>query len=148
MPTNEDLIRKYCETVICTRDKDLDMVPGHHYNWGAGKQREKDMWYQDVTSGLQCFYKQLLTGDTVDNIAGLFGVGKSSTLLRRCADESCELDMYMLVLTEYRKRFGSYAEQFILENARLLWMRKEEDELWNPPIKESVEYIKAPKKIS
>ena len=31
----------FCSTVIATRDKDLDMVPGYHYNWGAGKQIEK-----------------------------------------------------------------------------------------------------------
>lgn len=123
-----------CQTVIATRDKDLDMVPGYHYNWGAGKQVEKNMWFQDKIGGQRCFYKQLLTGDTVDNIPGLFGVGKSSSHVKHI--DTCDTvhDMYSAVLLEYHKRFGSYAEQFLTENAILLWMREFEGEIWKPPV--------------
>ena len=124
----------FCETVIATRDKDLDMVPGYHYNWGAGKQVEKNMWFQDKIGGQRCFYKQLLTGDTVDNIPGLFGVGKSSSHVKRIDTYDTVYDMYSAVLLEYKKRFGSYAEQFLTENAILLWMREFEDEIWKPPV--------------
>lgn len=127
----------HCETVIATRDKDLDMVPGYHYNWGAGKQVEKKMWLQDSLGGYKCFYKQLLTGDTVDNIPGLFGVGKSSTHVKHIGTLDTAWDMYSYVLIEYQKRFGSYAEQFLIENGRLLWMRKEEGEIWELPMKNS-----------
>lgn len=123
----------YGETIICSRDKDLNMVPGWHYCWGAGKQPEKEVWWQDETIGLRCFYKQLLTGDTVDNIPGLFGVGKSSKLLDRVNSCDTEFDMYTCVREEYEKRFGSYADKFLNENARLLWMLKYEGEIWLPP---------------
>ncbi len=127
--------KRFSQTVICSRDKDLDMVPGWHYCWGCGKQKEKKIWWQDEIEGLKCFYNQLLTGDTVDNIPGLFGVGKSSQLLVRVGLCSTELCMYQVVLEEYEKRFGSYAEQFLTENARLLWMLREEGEVWLRPKK-------------
>lgn len=122
-----------CETVICSRDKDLNMVPGWHYNWGAGKQPEKEMWFQDEINGLRCFYKQLLTGDSTDNIPGLYGVGKSSKLLAAVDELRSESEMYKHVFEQYTLRFGNYAEQFLIENARLLWMRREEGEMWIPP---------------
>jgi hypothetical protein len=119
-------------TVICSRDKDLNMVPGYHYSWGAGYQKEKEVWYQTETEGLRCFYKQLLTGDSTDNILGLYGVGKSSKLLVAIDECDNELDMLSSVVEAYEKRFGAYARQFLTENGRLLWMLKEEGELWEP----------------
>ncbi len=133
----EELLREWgCTTIICSRDKDLDMVPGWHYSWSAGKQKEKELWWQDEISGLRSFYKQLLLGDSVDNIPGLYGVGKSSKLITDLDSRSSNLEMYESVYAQYFKRFGSYAEQFLIENARLLWMLQEEGQLWNPPTKE------------
>ena len=123
-----------CNTIICSRDKDLNMVPGWHFTWGAGKQKEKGPWFQDEIGGLRCFYGQLLTGDAVDNIPGLYGVGKSSVLIKRLQDMNTEEELYNHVLEQYKLRFGTYAEKFLVENARLLWMRKEEDELWDIPL--------------
>lgn len=127
-------ISSYCnDVVICSRDKDLNMVPGWHYSWGTSLQKEKPFWFQTELGGLKCFYKQLLTGDPVDNILGLFGVGKSSTLLKHIDSCETEEDMYSFCLNQYEKRFGSYAHQFILENGRLLWMLRHKEEMWNGP---------------
>lgn len=115
-------------TVICSQDKDLHMIPGWHYSWPVGNRPAKELWWQDETQALRCFYSQLLTGDSVDNIPGLFGVGKSSTLVKRLADITDELDMYIHVREAYEKRFGSYWNQFLIENARLLWILREEGE--------------------
>ena len=120
-------------TVIASRDKDLDMVPGLHYNWGAGNQKEKELWCQDELDGKKCFYCQLLIGDQCDNIPGLFGVGKSSTLLDTVNNLTNEYEMYLFVLGHYEKRFGSYAEQFLLENARLLHLLEYENQIWEVP---------------
>lgn len=124
-------VRVALSTIICSIDKDLDMVPGHHYNW---MKPDDGVYYIEETQGLQNFYCQLLTGDNVDNIPGLFGVGKSSKLLTNVRSLTDELEMYNYVLGEYEKRFGSYAEQFLIENARLLYMLKEEGLMWEPPI--------------
>lgn len=124
----------YCNTVICSRDKDLDMIPGWHYSWAAGGQKEKSLWFQTEIGGLRCFYKQLLTGDPVDNIPGLYGVGKSSTLVKHIDTCETEVEMYDYCFEQYKKRFGSYAHQFMLENGRLLWLLTYPGEKWNGPV--------------
>lgn len=118
-------------TIICSIDKDLDNVTGYHYNW---MKEDDGIYWIDELDGLKNFYCQLLTGDTVDNIPGLFGVGKSSKLLSTVNECNSEYDMYSYVLKQYERRLGSYADQFLLENARLLWMLKTEDDVWEPPI--------------
>ena len=59
------------ETIICSIDKDLDMVPGWHYNFV-----KKNKYYITKLDGLINFYAQILSGDAVDNIPGLPGMGK------------------------------------------------------------------------
>jgi 5'-3' exonuclease len=58
------------DTVICSIDKDLDMIPGDHYNFVTGER----YWVTD-DDAIYCYYKQLLTGDATDNIRGIPGVG-------------------------------------------------------------------------
>jgi len=112
-------------TVICSRDKDLNMIPGWHYVWPAGKQKEK-LWFQDEISAIRCFYSQLLTGDrSTDNILGLYGVGAGSSLVKKLQELDSEHEMFSHVYKAYKDRFGSYAKQFMLENAKLLWILRE-----------------------
>jgi len=114
------------DTVICSRDKDLHMIPGWHYSWPCGNQKERK-WYVNETDGIRFFYKQLLTGDATDNILGLYRVGEKANCVRALDNLEDELDMYELVFKEYNSRFGSYASKFLEENARLLWMLRTED---------------------
>lgn len=58
------------ETIICTFDKDLDMIPGLHYNW-----KTRNIYSVSEIEGLKFFYKQLLIGDKADNIFGVDGIG-------------------------------------------------------------------------
>jgi len=122
-----------CDTIICTIDKDLEMVPGWHYKWGKGNTEETPPFFVTEVEGLRFFYKQLLTGDMTDNILGLYGVGKKSTLLSKLDSMDSEEAMFLHVYGEYKSRFGAYADQFMLENGRLLWMLREEGELWEFP---------------
>lgn len=121
----DGLISGSFRTVICSRDKDLDMIPGWHYIWPAGKQKER-LWFQDDTTAIRCFYRQLLTGDTTDNILGLYGVGSKSQLVKSLEDFDKELDMFNHVLKAYTDRFGSYGFKFLVENGVLLWMLRKE----------------------
>ena len=106
------------ETVIVTLDKDLDCVPGHHYNWKSTKQYE----LSEVEAN-RCFFSQVLTGDkATDNILGLFGVGKESALVKKINKMEDVDSMFKLVQEEYEKRFGSYWKLFLKENSDLLWI--------------------------
>ena len=110
------------EFSICTIDKDLDMIRGNHYNF------VKDLFY-DVTEeeALFNFYKQILTGDRVDNIIGLKGIGdvKAKRILEECKTEN---EMYLAVLEAYEGN-----SERVLENGQLLWIRRKENEVWLPP---------------
>lgn len=109
------------DSIIISLDKDLDMVPGWHYNFV-----KFDKYYITKEEGLHRFYTQILTGDQVDNIKGATRVGKvkAAKLLEEC---KTELEMWQACV-EAHDSFDR-----ALEDARLLWMRSKPDEIWEPP---------------
>jgi hypothetical protein len=117
-------------TIICSRDKDLKQVPGWHYSWPSGNEKEREPFYVSELQGLQFFYSQMLTGDTADNIPGLYGVGPKAACVERLKECQTELEMFQEVQRQYELRFGSYWEQFMTENGRLLWMLRSPDDDW------------------
>ena len=121
-----DPVDGWHETVIATIDKDLDMVPGHHYNWNKDVKYTVDEW-----TAITWFYVQLIIGDTVDNIQGIKGAGKAKAkkVLMDCDTEE---DMYWAVLDLYCEAYDKPMDA-LMENARLLWMRREEGTMWEPP---------------
>ena len=112
------------ETIIVSIDKDLNMIRGHHYNFV-----KEEKYFVTEEEAIRNFYLQILTGDKTDNIVGLQGIGpvKSKKLLKDC---NTELEMYEAVLKAYD---GDEAR--VLENARLLWILREEKQVWHPPVK-------------
>lgn len=117
-------------TTICTTDKDLDMVPGMHYN--IVKQTKYTITDKE---GIKNFYKQLLQGDATDNIPGIKGIGpvKAEKALEGLEEE---FEMYQRVVLLYRERLSMTlpeAKERILEVGRLLWIRREEEQTWQPP---------------
>jgi hypothetical protein len=115
-------------SVIATVDKDLDMIPGLHYNF-----RKKESYYITPEVGVWNFYKQCLTGDTTDNIPGLEGIGpvRATRLLPDVG--ATEADLYRTVLAAYVERYGEESDARLLEVGRLLYIRKRPGEWWNPP---------------
>ena len=110
---------EYC---VCSIDKDLDMIRGQHYNF------VKDLFYEvSEEEAIFNFYKQMLTGDRIDNIKGIKGIGdvKAKRILEKCKDEN---EMYLAVLEAYEGN-----EERVLENGRLLWIRRKENQIWEPP---------------
>ena len=111
------------DCVIASVDKDLLMIPGTHYNF------VKQEWTKvDQEQGDYFFYKQLLTGDQVDNIQGVPGIGpkKAEKAYQGCTTVQ---EMYQKALEMYKGDADA-----LLENARLLWLRRYEDEMWEPPV--------------
>jgi len=108
------------DSIIVSTDKDFNQVPGWHYNFV-----KKVKSYVTPEEGLRFFYKQILTGDAADNIKGLFRVGdvKATKML---ADYKTEVELYQCCVEALGK-------ERVLENARLLWLRRKQNELWEPP---------------
>lgn len=120
-------LRDPYSTVIATIDKDLDMVPGLHYNFAKDEQYNIE---PDV--GIRKFYEQLLKGDTTDNIRGIPGIG-SAKATKALADCNDELAMYAKCRELYAVHYPDDPDGALLETGRLLWMRLRPDEFWNPP---------------
>lgn len=115
-------------TVLATIDKDLDMVPGLHYNFVTEEQ-----YYIEPLEGLRLFYEQVLKGDPTDNIPGVPKIGKVKAKAA-LADCTTEWEMYNVVRDLYVQGYGSEAaDSALLENGRLLWMRRSPNEWWSPP---------------
>lgn len=110
------------ESIIVSIDKDMLQIPCRHYN-----PNKKEFTVVSDFDGLKFFYTQILTGDRADNIKGLYGVGpkKAEKILADCKTEA---DMYEECLHQYGGE-----EDRVIENARLLWLRREPDQLWEPP---------------
>ena len=105
-------------SVICTIDKDLDMIPGVHYNFVSGKG-----YYVGQSTALKFFYKQMLIGDTTDYIFGIKGIGpvKAEKLLK---DTKTEQEMFDIVYKLYND-----PKRFVM-NACCLWILRNKGELW------------------
>lgn len=110
------------ETIMVHIDKDLNQFRGWHYNY-----KKKEKYYVTEFEGLHSFYTQILTGDRIDNIVGLKGIGpvKAKKVLEKCTNES---ELYQAVLKAYE---GD--QQRVLENAQLLWLQRSPNQVWTPP---------------
>jgi 5'-3' exonuclease len=107
------------KTFIATIDKDLLMVSGLHFNMNS---RE----FTTITDeqGDRFFYKQVLTGDNVDNIKAIKGIGtKTADKLLDAIDRS-EWDA--MIMSKYEEHFkdqeGKQWYQRFVENTQLLWI--------------------------
>ena len=110
------------DACVASIDKDMLQIPCWHFNIVKGT-------YEKVTpdGGMKFFYTQILTGDTADNIKGLFRVGpkKAEKILDGAVSEE---ELWDRVVKAYE---GD--EERVVENARLLWLRREVGEIWLPP---------------
>jgi len=112
------------EAIIVSLDKDFDQVQGWHYNFV-----KQNKYYVSAEEGIRFFYKQILMGDKADNIVGIKGIGpvKAEKMI---AKATTELDLYAVCLE-------AMGEERVLENGKLLWLRRSEGQMWEPPKKEN-----------
>lgn len=107
---------------IASVDKDFLQVPCWHYN--ISKQEFSKV---SELEGLRFFYSQILTGDRADNIQGVVGIGpkKAEKFLLDCQNEH---EMFKVVLDKH----GGNVDR-VLEDGRLLWLRRKVGEIWDLP---------------
>jgi hypothetical protein len=112
---NKDPAR--CTTILCSKDKDLKMIPGWRYNWGRDvieyiSKETADKW----------LWIQMLVGDTADNISGIKGLGiiKATTIINEASwPENTVKNLYARVHGE------SLGNDLFIKNKFLLTILRE-----------------------
>ena len=121
--------------VMCAIDKDMLQVPGYHYNPNKGFRKVSKK------QGELFLYRQALTGDSTDNIAGALNVGekKARELL---TPDMTEEQKWRVIVGVYESTLDQYGgdiyggltgREAALENMRLVYLRRKPGELWVPP---------------
>lgn len=114
--------KHYPYSVIVSIDKDFRQVPCDLYN------PNKDEWERiDYWNGLRFFYTQLLVGDSVDNIKGVWKVGPKKAV-KILEGSMTELELWQRCLEAYEGDLDR-----AVMNGRLLWLRRHEGQIWEPP---------------
>ncbi len=115
-------------SIICSYDKDLLQVPGKHYNFV--KKCYTDV---DELTGWRNYFTQVLTGDSVDNIPGLFRIGpkKAAIILKNCKDKK---EMYLNCVKAYKLYSGrkDYMD-YLYEQCQLLYLLRTVNDKWEIP---------------
>lgn len=107
-------------TIICTIDKDLNTVAGWHFNWRKWKD-EGLVWIGRDEAFLN-FCLQCLTGDSVDNIPGMYKtLGKKAT--KRIKEPLYEQFKTSKDRWEYIEKVYIGHEEDLKMISKLLWIR-------------------------
>ena len=115
-------------TIICTIDKDLLMIPGKHFNFVSGVFKD-----QSPLEGTRHFYWQLIMGDRTDNVMGFDGIARQTVpkklewAMAELQDCQTEEAMFTLVQNMYND------DERMLMNGQCLYIRKQEHEMWEFP---------------
>lgn len=123
------LMTKDANSVCCSIDKDLMQLPGWHYNFTTG-----ELVLIDQRQGDMNFYAQVLSGDDVDNVPGLKGIGKVKAMKALVGTYNA-LDCWEICLGMYVGQFGPRkGPKYALEAARLLHVRRKPRQIWSPAL--------------
>ena len=107
--------------IICSIDKDFDQVPGWHFNFVKNER-----YFITTKEAILNFYCQILTGDRIDNVEGVYGIGPVKAR-KALSEATTELEMFAKCVELLK------SEERAVENARLLWLRRQKEQIWEPP---------------
>ena len=125
--------------VLAHCDKDLDQIPGKHYNFRTGEH-----YMVDELEGLHNLYRQSLTGDSIDNIPGLYKItGKKAAkaIKEGLLDCMCEEDCWKYVCSVYNDATDDFepVKKQLITSMKCLYLLKSEQDEWREPCVESHE---------
>lgn len=122
--------------LVAAIDKDvLYSAPGLKYNY-----RTQEFFEVSDLEAFKFFCKQLLMGDPIDNIQGLYRVGEkiADKILDAVKDKDSKQAYYDAVIAAYQERFkGEHPLRLcdrIHETASLLWMKQTLDDAYTKHI--------------
>jgi 5'-3' exonuclease len=136
------------DTIICSLDKDMLMIPGQHYSWQiSGKKPSGDIWTKEAVrrtispyQGKQNFYFQMIMGDSSDNIFGFDGKARAKVpqflaptigALMEC---STEREMWCYVADLYwASGVWDDADDILIKNAHCLYIQQSIGDRWQEP---------------
>jgi DNA polymerase-1 len=104
--------------VIATIDKDLDQIPGRHFNWNKNKKYTVNSLKAD-----RLFYTQIMAGDPTDNYYGIKGVGPVAA--KKLLDETPKHRRWEEILKLFISK--GYTEEYALQMARVARICRAED---------------------
>jgi hypothetical protein len=121
-------------SVIVSLDKDLDQIPGWHYNFVTGRY-----YLVSPLDALRTFYKQVITGDASDHVPAFDGkfrnslpqfVAKMLAPIDTMVDEE---DMYHHCWTIFQEQDPEDPYEKLHRNAKILYVQRKEGDMWQPP---------------
>ena len=123
----QDFLDDGVDYVICSIDKDLRQMPGLHYNI-----RKNEITRVEEQEGFRFLMLQCLTGDRVDGIDGIRGIGpvKGNKIL----DEA--EDLYEAVGRAWAAKYPDDWKEGLAKCYNLVYMRRRKDELRILPLPE------------
>ena len=110
---------------LATVDKDWIQIGGIIFN-----MQYRNLKAYSTIDGIRFFHKQLITGDSVDNIPGIYGMGekKADRLLK---GKTIKLE-FAAIRRLYKEVHGDKGDEILTSMATLLYLVREYDApMWN-----------------
>ena len=105
------------QTTICSIDKDFLQIPCYHYNYVSRKIHNESEY-----SGFYNFCTQVLTGDRIDNVVGLRGVGPKRAA--KLLDDATTREGLLSVCKRSYEQASDGGYSRFVENCQLLWLKR------------------------
>ncbi|MDE2097339.1 MAG: hypothetical protein KGL39_08860 [Patescibacteria group bacterium] len=110
------------QAISVSIDKDLDQVPGWHYNWVTSELYNVSRRDADFA-----LYTQILAGDTTDNIPGVPGIGEKKAREILEGSKNSE-ELRERTWATYKDR--GLSREYFLEQATLVYILRTENDDW------------------
>lgn len=101
--------------IIASIDKDLQLIPGEHYNYSTG-----ELFHVTKEDAEENFWTLMLTGDSADNIKGIPKVGPRTASRLLAPHKYEDIPYYILVMDAYQLAFKDKGKSRYDENYELI----------------------------